>query len=88
MQLDHILWDYGVPTIEILQMYGHRVHNGHYSKQSSVRADLVATVWRAVAETHLLEGLFDLQKSSGSASKDFNKRFLQMTRRYSYVVLP
>ena len=83
-----MLQDHGVPTIEIIQVYGHRVRNGYYSKQSSVWVDLVAKACRAVTETHLLKGLPDLQKSSGSASKDLNKRLPQMTRRYSYVNPP
>ena len=55
LSLDHRLQDSQVPAIELLQVYGHRIRHGHYSRLESVRADSVATAWRIVAEAHLLE---------------------------------
>ena len=69
-------------------MYGHRIRHGHYSRQPSVRADSVATAWRAIAETHLLEGLPDPRKRPGSSAKDLDKRLSRMTRHYSLVDPP
>ena len=74
-----MLQDPVVPTIEILQVYGHRICHGRYSKQYSVRADLVATVWYTVSEIHLLGGLPDHWKAPDSTSKDLDKRLLGMT---------
>ena len=82
LHINHMLQDHGVPAIETLQVYTHRLHHGHYSKQSSARADSVATVWRTIIETHLLEGLLDPQKPFGSATKDLDKRLLHMTLIY------
>lgn len=84
LQIDHRLQGDSLPTIEILQVYGHRVRHGHYSKQDSVRSDSVATAWRAVAETHLLEGLHDPRKPYGSTIKDLDKRLTRQLRHYSF----
>ena len=56
MQMDHMLEDQEDPVIEVLQAFGHRVHHGHYSsRKSSVRAETVASAWRDIVETRLLE---------------------------------
>ena len=73
------------PVIEVLQMFGHRVHHGHYSSQrSSVRADTVASAWRDIAKTHLLEGRRDPWKPLGSHSRDLDKRLSYMIHRYGF----
>ena len=54
------------------------------SQQNSVRADSVATAWRAVTETHLLEGHPDPRKPQCSSSKDIDKRLARQLRYYSY----
>ena len=51
VQINHMLQDPGFPTIEILQVYGHRDCHKHYFKQLSIQSDLVATVWYNVAKT-------------------------------------
>ena len=84
LQLDHRLQDDSLPTIEILQVYGHRVRHGYYSRQDSVRSDSVATVWRAIIETHVLEGLQDPRKPRGSTAKELDKRLTRQLRHYSY----
>ena len=54
--MDHMLEDQEDPVIEVLQAFGHRVHHGHYSsRKSSVRAETVASAWRDIVETRLLE---------------------------------
>ena len=84
LHVDHQLQTPGLPKIELLQVYGYRVRDGHYSTRCSVRADSVAAAWRAVAEVHLLEGLPDPRKPPGSSSKDLDKRLSRMLRHYSY----
>ena len=84
LQIYHRLRTPGLPHIEILQVYGHRVRNGHYSKKCNIRADSVATAWRAIAEVHLLEGLPDPRKPLGSASSNLDKRLFRMLRHYSF----
>ena len=84
LQVDHRLRDPHLPRIELLQVFGHRVRNGYYSKQSGVRADSVASAWRAIAEVHLLEGLPDPRKPPGSSSKDLDKRLSRILRHYAY----
>ena len=84
LQIDHRLQTPGLPVIELLQVHGHRVRHGTYSKQPSVRADSVAAAWRAIAEIHLLEGLTDPRKPSGAATKDLDKRLSRMLRHYSF----
>ena len=69
MQIDHMVEDPEDPVINILQVFGHRVRHGHYSSWvSSVRADTVDSARRAIAKTHLLEGLWDPRKPLGSHS--------------------
>ena len=78
--LNHRLQDSGVPTIEVLQVYGHRIYHKHYSQQDSIMADSVAMVWRTVAKTHLLEGHPDSCKPQGSSSNDLNKQLTHQLR--------
>ena len=55
--MDHMIEDLEDPVIEVLQVFGHRVRHGHYSsRMSSVRENTVASAWRAISESHLLEG--------------------------------
>ena len=57
LQLEHLLEDPDIPNINILQVYGHRARNGGFSPQASLlQSYLVATLWRAIADNHLLEG--------------------------------
>ena len=66
LQMNHLLEDPDIPDIDILQVYGHRVHNvGFYSRASVLRSDSVATSWRDISETHILEGLQDPRKTTG-----------------------
>ena len=63
LQIDHLLEDEIPPYTDILQVYGHRVRHSHYSYRSKLlRANSVATVWSAIAKTHLLEGRHDPRK--------------------------
>lgn len=62
--------------------------HGHYSTQLGVRVDSVAVVWRAIAEIHLLEGLQDPRKLTGSTNKDLGKRLSHMILHYSYADPP
>ena len=82
--VDHFLSDPSLPSVEILQVYGHRVRHGCYSKLSSVRADSVAAAWRAVAQTHLLEGRPDPRKPSNSTSTSLDLRLSRQLRHYSF----
>ena len=57
LYLYHLLEEPNLPSVDIPWVYSHRVHHGHYSYQSNrIKTDLVATAWRAIAKTHLLEG--------------------------------
>ena len=76
------------PVVEILQVFGHRVKNGRYSKQSSVRADTVASAWRAIAQTHLLEGRRDPRKPLGMATRELDLRLARQLRHYSFLDPP
>ena len=76
------------PVVEILQVFGHRVKNGHYSKKSSVRADTVASAWRAIASTHLLEGRRDPRKPLGMATRELDLRLSRQLRYYSFLDPP
>ena len=72
-QINHLLKDLNLPSVDILQMYGHRICKGHYSLQSNIlKADLVATAWHTIAEIHLLEGCRDPKKlySSHTPNQD------------------
>ena len=66
-------------SVEILQVYCHHVCHGHYSSQSNrIKADLVATMWRSIVGTYLLEGHYDYRNLHGSHVKDLNKRLTRM----------
>ena len=84
LHVDHHLQASHLPNIELLQVYGHRVRDGHYSKKDRLRADSVAAAWRAIAEVHLLEGLHDPRKPKGFSCKELDKRLSRMLRHYSY----
>ena len=84
LHVDHQLQTPQLPNIELLQVYGHRVRDGHYSKKDRLRADSVAAAWRAISEVHLLEGLNDPRKPRGFSGKDLDKRLSRMLRHYSY----
>ena len=77
-----------LPTVELLQVYGHRVRDGHYSRKDRLMADMVAAVWRAIAEVHLLESLHNPRKPKGSSGKDLDKRLSRMLYHYSYQDSP
>ena len=53
-----------LPAIELIQVYRHQVRHDHYSTQHGVQTDLVAATWRAIAKTHILEGLWDPRKTN------------------------
>ena len=89
MQIDHMDEDPEDPVINILQVFGHRVWHGHYSSWvSSVRADTVDSAQRAIAKTHLLEGLWDPRKPLGSHSQDLDKHLPHMLRHYRFQEPP
>ena len=73
------------PIIDILQAFGHRVRHGHYSSRvSSVRAETVASEWRAIAETRLLEGRREPQKPLGYHIRDLEKHLSRMLCHYGF----
>ena len=85
MQMEHMLEDREDPVIEALQVFGHRVHHGHYSSQmSSVWADTVASVWRDISETHLLEVRQYPRNPLGSHIRELNKRLYRILRHYGF----
>ena len=85
MHKDHMLEDPEDPVIEVLQVFGHRVRHRHYSSQVfSVRTDMVASAWHAIAETHLMEGRKDPWKLIGTHSQYFSKRLSRMLRHYGF----
>ena len=66
-------------------MYRYRIHHGHYSSRSKLhQADSVATEWRAIAETHLLEGRHNPRKPRGCHTKDLKKRLTMMRCHFLY----
>ena len=80
-----MLEDLDDPVIEVLQMFGHRVSHRHYSSRtSSVRADIVASAWRDIAKTCLLEGLREPWKPLGPHSRDLDKRLSRMIHHYGF----
>ena len=88
MQIEHWLDDPALPVAEILQVYGHRVRHGHWSKLSQVRADSVSAACQAIATVHLLDGRPDPRKPRGSSSYDLDLRLSHQLRTYSFQDLP
>ena len=89
LQLNHLLEDPNIPYVDILQVYGHRVFHSHSSSQSNrLKADLVATAWRDIANTHLLEGRHDPRKTHYFHTKDLDKCLTKMLRHFSYQEPP
>ena len=85
LHMDHLLDDPYLPTIKILQVYEHWVRNGgFYSQASIIQSDLVATEWRDIAETHLLDWHRDPRKPPGSHSRDIDKCLTCMLRKFAY----
>ena len=72
MQIEHWLDDPALPVADILQVYGHRVRHGHWSKLSQVISDSVSAAWRAIPTVHLLDGRPDPRKPCGSSSQDLD----------------
>ena len=80
-----MLEDLEDPVIDILQVFDHRVCHGHYSSRVSiVRADTVASVLHAIAETHLIKVRQDPRKPLGSHIRDLDKRISRMIRHYDF----
>ena len=80
-----MLEDPEYPIIKVLQVFVHRVRHEHYSsRMSSFRADTVALAWRAIYETHLLEGRRDPQKPLGLNSRELENLFSRMIRHYGF----
>ena len=88
VRVDHFLSDPAIPSVEIIQVYGHRIRHGHFSRKPGVRADSVATAWRAIAQTHLLEGRPDPRKPPNSTSISLDLRLSRQLRNYSFVDPP
>ena len=89
LQLNHLLEDPNLPSVDILQVYGHWARHGNYSSQyNRLKADLLAMAWRAIAETHLKEGLSDSRKLHSSHAKELEKCLTRMLRNFSYQALP
>ena len=85
IQMYHMLEEPEDPVIEVLQVFGHRVHHIHYSSwMSSVRADTVASVWRDIAKTHLLECRRDPRNPLGSHRRYLYKHLSYMLRHYGF----
>ena len=84
MQIEHWLDDPTLPVAEILQVYGHRVRHGHWSKLSQVRVDSVSVAWRAIATVHLLDGRPNPIKPRDSSSRDLDLRLSRQLRTYSF----
>ena len=80
----HRLQDSEVLAIKLLQVYGHRIRHGRYSRQDSVRVDSVTMVWYAIAKTYLLEGHPDPRNPQDSSSKDLDKQLTRQLWHYSY----
>ena len=54
------------PVIEVLQVFGHRFrHRHYYSRVSIFQSETVASMWHAIADTHLLEGFREPRKPLG-----------------------
>ena len=56
LQIEHWIDDPAIPVVDILQVYGYRVCQRHWSNPPEVRADSVSVAWRAIATVHLLDG--------------------------------
>ena len=88
-QLDQLLEKPDIPTINTLQVYRQWVRNGGFSSQAYfLRSQLVVTAWRAITETHSLEGHRDPHKPSGSHSRDLDKFLTRMLQQFSYQDSP
>ena len=57
--IDHFLNDFYFLLVDTLQVYGHRVRHGHYSKKISVRTYTISSAWRVISTTNILEGRTD-----------------------------
>ena len=85
LQLDHLLEDPDIPAIDILQVYGHWLHNGAFFSQDFLLwFELVEMTWWDILDTHLLEGCRDTCKSTRSQSQDLNKRLTRMIQHFAY----
>ena len=62
--------------------------NGSYYKKSSVRADTVYLLWRAISTTHLLEGQRDPRKPLGLATRELDLRLSRQLIYYSFLDQP
>ena len=83
--MDNMLEDIEDPIIEVLLVFQHRVRHRHYSSWiSSARVDTVASSWRAIAKTRLLEGHQDPRKPLGLHSRELDKRLSRMLHHYGF----
>ena len=88
LSISHFLNNPYNPVVEILQVFGHRIKNGCYSKKSSVQADMVSLVWRAIATTHLLEGRQDPCKPLVMVTMELDLRLSRQLCYYSFLETP
>ena len=89
LQVNHLLEYEILPSVKIIQVYGHQVRHDHYSSRSKLLwAESVATAGRAIAKTHILEGRHDPRNLQVSHSKDLDKLLTKMLRHFLYQYMP
>ena len=61
LKINPAIQDSSVPRVEVLQVYGNRVHHAQYSKRQVERLgeESVSQAWGEIAATHLLASLPD-----------------------------